>query len=866
MCKINQTLVLAGIVFIGIFTGCGRETNMANNSKGTVNQNIPVIQSITVQGLPAKPNSDVTATVIAQSPQGFALTYTWTVSNGWTVAKGGNTPTLTIAAPDGYGISGIATITVMDTQGRYATGTTAISTQGNGSPIISSLTVSPNPVAPNGIITAMVTANDPDGDTLSYSWTATTGWSVTGYGTTATVVAPSTFSTGGYITVTVDDGQGGIVNGTLAISTEDNSFPVISSLTASPDPVAPNGIITTMVNATDSDGDTLSYSWTATTGWIVTGYGTTATVVAPSTYSTGGYITVTVDDGQGGVVNGSLAISTQGNSQPVISSVTASPNPIAPNGIITTMVNATDSDGDTLSYSWTATTGWIVTGYGTTATVVAPSTYSTGGYITVTVDDNFGGIVTGTIAVSTEANNNNPVIQSLSALGVPAVPGANITATVTAYSPQGYGLNYTWTVSDPTWLIKNGGATPTVTIAAPNTYGATGTATITVSDTKGGYAIGIVALSTDPLTPTTIPSAPTNLTAVAGNKQVSLTWSASMSATSYNVYTATTSGGPYTKVGFTSTTTYTITGLKNGTPYYFPITYYFVVTAVNIAGESKHSNEVSATPKPLEYAYTVGSTPMGIAIDSSGNVWVANDGSNNVTELNSSGAVIGTYDLGGGFSYCSYGIAIDNSSNEWVTNDCLNNVKKLNSSGTVIGTYSLGSNANADGIAIDKSGNIWIASYDSSTVTELNSSGTTIGTYAVGSSPYGIAIDASGNVWVANNGSSTVTKLNSSGTIIGTYPVGNQPIGIAIDASGNIWVADNTAINGSSAVTELNASGAVIEIYSVDTNSNGIAIDKSGNVWVTNGSSNNVTELVGVATGPQYWPYSGPQFPGGGNF
>ncbi len=815
MGKINKFLVAAGICFIGMSTGCGRSSNRVNNSQVTPNQNIPVIQSIAVQGLPAIPNSDVTATVVAQSPQGLALTYTWTVSSGWIVAKGGNTPTLTIKAPDGYGISGIATITVTDTQGRYATGTTALSTQGNGSPVISSLTASPNPVAPNGIITAMVNANDPDGDTLSYMWTTTTGWSVTGYGTTATVIAPSTYATGGYITVTVDDGHGGIVSGSLAISTEGNSYPVISSLTASP-------------------------------------------------------------------------------------------NPVAPNGIITAMVNANDPDGDTLSYTWTTTTGWSVTGYGTTATVVAPSMYSMGGYITVTVDDNFGGIVTGTIAVSTEANNNNPVIQSLNVLGVPAALGGNITATVTAYSPQGYGLNYTWTVSDPTWLIKNGGATPTVTITAPNTYGATGTATITVSDTNGGYAIGIVALSTEPLTPTT-PSAPTNLTATAGNKQVSLNWAASTGAISYNVYTSTTSGGPFKKVGTATTTGYTVTGLTNGTSYYFPISYYFVITAVNSAGESGYSNEVNAMPKPLEYTYAVGSNPMGIAIDKSGNiwvanngsnnvtelsssglyintytvgsnpvsiaidsygnVWVANNGSNNVTELSSSGSTIGTYDVGGGFSYLSFGIAIDASGNVWVTNSGLNNVKRLNSSGSVIGTYTLA--ANAFGIAIDASGNAWITNYYNNTVTELNTSGVVIGTYSVGSGiyygPYGIAIDSSGNVWVTEYGLSSVYELNSSGFTIGTYSAGDGPYGIAIDASGNVWIADNTAVNGSSSVTELNASGSVIEIYPVGTNSNGVAIDKSGNIWVTNGSNNTVTEIIDVAKGPQYFPYTGPVFPGGGN-
>ena len=80
----------------------------------------------------------------------------------------------------------------------------------------------------------------------------------------------------------------------------------------------------------------------------------------------------------------------------------------------------------------------------------------------------------------------------------------------------------------------------------------------------------------------------------------------------------------------------------------------------------------------------------------------------------------------------------------------------------------------------------------------------------------------SGDVWVANYGSNNVTELTSTGVPIGTFAVGtNNPIGIAIDSSGDVWVA--------------NLFGGA------------------------------VTEFVGITTGPQYFPYNGPVFPGGGN-
>ena len=107
----------------------------------------------------------------------------------------------------------------------------------------------------------------------------------------------------------------------------------------------------------------------------------------------------------------------------------------------------------------------------------------------------------------------------------------------------------------------------------------------------GGESPSSIERSATPQVPPP-PPAPTNLLGTAGSTQVVLSWTASAGATSYTVKRSLTTGGPYTNFtqGGITGTTYTNTGLTNGT------TYFYVVTASNANGESGNSNERSATP------------------------------------------------------------------------------------------------------------------------------------------------------------------------------------------------------------------------------------------------------------------------------
>jgi hypothetical protein len=100
-----------------------------------------------------------------------------------------------------------------------------------------------------------------------------------------------------------------------------------------------------------------------------------------------------------------------------------------------------------------------------------------------------------------------------------------------------------------------------------------------------------------------IPSVPTGLTAIATDMLVTLQWTATSGASSYEVKRATTSGGPYAQVATVQGTAYTDSSVSNNTEYFY------VVSAVNSTGASANSAEVGATPNAPPTAVASGTLP-----------------------------------------------------------------------------------------------------------------------------------------------------------------------------------------------------------------------------------------------------------------
>ncbi len=493
------------------------------------------------QGPTASPSSvtgpsPVQLSVTASDPDNDPLTYAWvqdpaspagsftstTTSNPtWTA------PTVTAAA------TFTLRLTVTDGKGGSVQGSVQVQVAPpvaqNQPPVLTAgPTSSAATVNSQQSVNLSVTASDPDTDPLSYSWTQAPV-SPAGTFSSTTVANPSwtaplvTADTDFQLSVTVSDGRGGTVQGsvTVRVLAPVNRAPTLSQgPTASPTSVTGPSPVQLSVTASDPDNDPLTYAWvqdpaspagsfTSTTTSNPTW--TAPTVTAATTFT----LRVTVTDGKGGSVQGSVQVQVAPpvaqNQPPVLNAgPTSSAATVNSQQSVNLSVTASDPDTDPLSYSWTQAP---VSPAGTfsSTTVANPSwtaplvTADTDFQLSVTVSDGRGGTVQGSVTVRVLAPANRaPTIDQ----GPGATPGSvtgpvPVQLFVTASDPDNDPLTYAWvqdpaspagsfnstTTSNPTWTA------PTVTAAT------TFTLRVTVFDGRGGSVQGSITVDVAPPAP-----------------------------------------------------------------------------------------------------------------------------------------------------------------------------------------------------------------------------------------------------------------------------------------------------------------------------------------------------------------------------
>jgi fibronectin type 3 domain-containing protein len=285
--------------------------------------------------------------------------------------------------------------------------------------------------------------------------------------------------------------------------------------------------------------------------------------------------------------------------------------PAAPTGLTATAVSSSQ-----INLSWTASSG--ATSYTILRSTTSGGPYSSVGTSTTTSFSNTGLSPSTTYYYVVQASNgtcssgNSAQASATTQAGPSTVLQNGVPVTGISGAT---GSQQTWTMSVPSgatnlsFVISGGtgdadmyvrfGSAPTTTTYDCRPYLSGNNETCSFATPSAGtwYVMlhGYSAYSGVTLTgsysaPCTPPAAPTGLTATAvSSSQINLSWTASSGATSYTILRSTTSGGPYSSVGTSTTTSFSNTGLAAST------TYYYVVQASNGTCSSGNSAQASAT-------------------------------------------------------------------------------------------------------------------------------------------------------------------------------------------------------------------------------------------------------------------------------
>jgi len=345
----------------------------------------------------------------------------------------------------------------------------------------------------------------------------------------------------------------------------------------------------------------------------------------------------------------------------------------------------------------------------------------------------------------------------------------------------------------------------------------------------------------------------------------------------------------------------------DGANYLNPITS-AIITTVAGNGALGYSGDGGAATNA-----TLGN-PYGVAVDSHGNVFIADTGNQRIREVGTNG-IITTVAGNGALGYSGdggaatnatlgnpYGVAVDAYGNVYIADTGNDRIREVGTNGvitTVAGNGTLGYSGDGGaatnatlghpyGVAVDSHGNVFIADAGNQRIREVGTNGniaTVAGNGTLGYSgdggaatnasinqPRSVAVDAFGNLFIADAGNNCIREVDTNGiiaTVAGIGTVGysgdggsateaelNNPTAVAVDGMGDIFMADS----GNNCIREVDVSGVISTVAGNGTSAFSgdgtlameaelndpvaVALDETGNAFIADSGNNRIREVV----------------------